>query len=146
MTVKEIVAEWLKSHGYDGLFAEGGECACELADLMPCDAEGCETCIAGYKCKPGPDDDPDSKFVISAQRPEDRLRELLKAALPSVEEWALMADAMERHQVVPAENQARAMKAANDAVELALDIASAIGVPSGLAAGIEHNRKLAEGG
>ena len=34
-TVKEIVLEYLKSNGFDGLFSED-ECACTLDDLAPC--------------------------------------------------------------------------------------------------------------
>jgi len=135
MTVKEIVAEWLKCHGFDGLFSEGGECACELSDLMPCDSEGCEKCVAGYKCKPGPDDDPDCKFVISEHRPEERLRELLKAALPAVEQDALMFDAMNRHQVVPEEGAAAIALSADKAYELATAIADELGVKSKLTRG-----------
>lgn len=54
MTVRKIVAEWLKCHGYDGLYAPGS-CACRVDDLMPCD-DACESCIAGYEqmC-PGPE-------------------------------------------------------------------------------------------
>jgi len=35
-TVRAIVAEYLKAHGYDGLYDAGGECGCENDDLMPC--------------------------------------------------------------------------------------------------------------
>lgn len=47
MNVKQIVIEWLKQHGYDGLY-DGADCACEIRDLMPC--MGCsQFCKAGYK-------------------------------------------------------------------------------------------------
>ena len=47
-TVREIVAEWLDSHGYDGLVNVDGECGCPLDDLMPC-----ENTIAGLgDCEP----------------------------------------------------------------------------------------------
>lgn len=52
--VREIVAEWLKEHGYEGLYSPD-YCACENADLMPCD-EPCESCRAGYK-RPCPGED-----------------------------------------------------------------------------------------
>lgn len=51
-TVSEIVKEYLKAHGYDGLYCPG-ECACDIDDLMMC----CDTlgggdpspCLPGYK-------------------------------------------------------------------------------------------------
>lgn len=50
MTVKEIVTEYLKAHGYDGLFANTADfdgCACELDKLIPCEGMA-EDCQAGY--------------------------------------------------------------------------------------------------
>lgn len=52
MNVKEIVIDWLKTHGYTGLANTSIECGCGLDDLMPCgddciDAE----CEAGYRWK-----------------------------------------------------------------------------------------------
>lgn len=35
-TVFEIVAEYLKANGYDGLICEDSHCGCGLDDLMPC--------------------------------------------------------------------------------------------------------------
>jgi hypothetical protein len=46
MTVKEIVVNYLKSNGYDGLYSES--CGCEISDLAPCDIIGLN-CKAGYK-------------------------------------------------------------------------------------------------
>jgi hypothetical protein len=34
MTVKEIVKDWLKGHGYEGLCED--ECGCGLDDFAPC--------------------------------------------------------------------------------------------------------------
>jgi len=50
--VTEIVKDWLKSHGYDGLYTD--ECGCRIADLAPCGGEGMSECCAGvYKpCDP----------------------------------------------------------------------------------------------
>ena len=52
--VKEMVAEWLKQNGYDGLYNEDGDCACLIDDLVPCDGP-CDNCLSGYKhkCPPG---------------------------------------------------------------------------------------------
>jgi hypothetical protein len=53
MTVNEIVQEYLKSNGYDGLYNE--DCGCKIDDLCPCGIEGVWDCKAGYvrKCDPG---------------------------------------------------------------------------------------------
>lgn len=51
MNAKEIVEDYLKRNGFDGL--AGVECSCEIGDLMPCDEFGSE-CRPGYriKCQP----------------------------------------------------------------------------------------------
>lgn len=54
MTVREIIADWLKSHGYDGLYWDSDSdegCGCAIDDLAPCDNINLERCHAGYKCK-----------------------------------------------------------------------------------------------
>jgi hypothetical protein len=48
--VKEILVEWLKAHGYDGL--AGGwhryNCGCGVDDLVPC-AASCDLCEPAYR-------------------------------------------------------------------------------------------------
>ena len=44
-TVREIVTEYLKANGYDGLY--GFECGCAIDDLFPC-GEPCLSCSPGY--------------------------------------------------------------------------------------------------
>jgi hypothetical protein len=44
---REMMADYLKEHGYDGLYCN--ECGCEIADLMPCGGEWAIDCVAGYK-------------------------------------------------------------------------------------------------
>lgn len=51
MNVIDIVANYLRENGYDGLY-NPGVCACELSDLRPCDSEFAE-------CKPGVKKSPD---------------------------------------------------------------------------------------
>jgi len=51
MTVKEIVEEWLKEHGYDGLCNPDAECGCALDDLIPCEG-ACDLCQPAYKGAP----------------------------------------------------------------------------------------------
>ena len=46
-TTRGMVEEYLKTHGYDGLYAED-ECACLLDDLCPC-GDIQSACLGGYK-------------------------------------------------------------------------------------------------
>ena len=44
MTVENILKEWLKKHGCDGLCNE--ECGCGIDALAPCDALNIGDCVA----------------------------------------------------------------------------------------------------
>lgn len=46
--VMDMVDEYLKTNGYDGLLQEDGECACLLGDLAPC-GEIMGSCRAGHR-------------------------------------------------------------------------------------------------
>jgi len=46
--VEEIVAAWLREHGYDGLYTIA--CGCFLDDLIPC-GEYCGGCMPGMGYK-----------------------------------------------------------------------------------------------
>jgi hypothetical protein len=48
MNVKEIIVDYLKKNGFEGLYNADGECGCLLEDLMPC-GEGGDYCEPGYK-------------------------------------------------------------------------------------------------
>lgn len=48
MNIKEIVADYLKANGYDGLHYED-DCSCDLDDLMPCQCANETYCKPGYK-------------------------------------------------------------------------------------------------
>jgi hypothetical protein len=51
MTIKEIVIEYLKAKGFDGLCNIEIECGCLLEDgLMPCDDPSADYCGPGYRC------------------------------------------------------------------------------------------------
>ena len=47
MTLIEIVTQYLRANGYDGLYHSDGECACEVGDLWPCDNPNGD-CKAGH--------------------------------------------------------------------------------------------------
>jgi len=50
MTVKEILIEWLKSKGHDGLFNEDAGCGCGFDDFIPCGGDwGLSDCQPGKK-------------------------------------------------------------------------------------------------
>jgi hypothetical protein len=48
VSVLEMVEAQLRAGGYDGLFNEDNDCACELGDLNPCGAMEVG-CMAGHK-------------------------------------------------------------------------------------------------
>ena len=51
MIVREVLAEWLKTHGYDGLVRDvtASACGCGLDDLMPCDGCDVANCEPAYE-------------------------------------------------------------------------------------------------
>ncbi|MCP3680307.1 MAG: hypothetical protein GY782_08680 [Gammaproteobacteria bacterium] len=49
MNVKEIIIDYLKKNGYDGMVNEFEECGCELTDLYPCEVIHVNECEPGYK-------------------------------------------------------------------------------------------------
>lgn len=48
MSIRDIVREYLKTNGYDGLY-NPETCACEVDALMPCDEPSMGECSPGYK-------------------------------------------------------------------------------------------------
>lgn len=67
MTVKNIIVDWLRANGYDGLCDPPNECGCKLDDLIPC-ASPCDTCMAGYLA-PSPEGI-DATFWIQVTKPK----------------------------------------------------------------------------
>lgn len=71
MNVRQIVEQWLRANGYDGL--SGLDCCCEVNDLMPC-GEYVDGCEAGYKVPcPGAEDcaaDGDCPWHINTSKPK----------------------------------------------------------------------------
>ena len=65
MTLKEIVVNWLRQHGFHGLFNDF-ECGCEVADLMPC-GEPKADCRPGYRRR-CPEDCGEHDFHIVAHQ------------------------------------------------------------------------------
>ncbi len=47
MNVHDIVKQYLKDNGFDGLCTE--DCGCLIDDLFPCCQEGLVDCVPGYK-------------------------------------------------------------------------------------------------
>jgi hypothetical protein len=48
MEVLDIVKAWLTDNNFDGLFSDGGECACLISNLQPC-GENFSDCGPGIK-------------------------------------------------------------------------------------------------
>lgn len=68
MNVIEIIKDWLKQHGYDGLRADDAECGCKVDCLMPCNSP-CNSCEAGYK-GPDPSGECDSLIYLTRKDAE----------------------------------------------------------------------------
>lgn len=49
-TVRDIVIDYLKENGYDGLYNPDVECGCFINDLVPC-CERFDECMPGMKQK-----------------------------------------------------------------------------------------------
>ena len=50
MTVREILADWLTAHGYDGLAcvdSSDEKCCCGLGELLKCISDKLDSCVAG---------------------------------------------------------------------------------------------------
>jgi len=60
LDIQTIIKDWLKDHGYDGLYNINGECGCGIDDLMPC-MDYCGGCKPGYKI---PDPSGEYNFLI----------------------------------------------------------------------------------
>ena len=81
MNVREMVTDWLLANGYGGLYNfellyDG--CACELADLMPCqdtldDVPPIVQCQPGYRVPC--DCSKECAFHIVAEKPEEKPEE-----------------------------------------------------------------------
>jgi hypothetical protein len=65
--VRSIVKEWLREHGYGGLYVAEGDCYCDLDDLIPCLYRKVAQCKPGYKL-PG---DEEGDWHIGPTKGED---------------------------------------------------------------------------
>lgn len=48
MTVEEIIKDYLKENGFDGLCNSYAECGCNIDELIAC-GNDCSDCEPGYK-------------------------------------------------------------------------------------------------
>ena len=68
-TVKEIVRNFLKNEGYEGLFNEDAPCACKLDELICC--EEFFDCEAGYIVPCDEEFDGEFDYCISREKPNN---------------------------------------------------------------------------
>ena len=66
--VNEIIEQYLKKNGYNGLCEIDVGCACELSDLFPCN-EDFQSCVPGYKI---PDPTGEADFLITKRKPRKK--------------------------------------------------------------------------
>jgi len=48
MNVRDIIKQYLRCHGFDGLVNTEVPCGCTLSDMCPCEGDGLE-CLPAYK-------------------------------------------------------------------------------------------------
>ncbi len=71
MIVREILIEWLKEHGYSGLWNED-ECGCHIDDFIICNGDGIEDCQPGYKVSTNPEtSDSGFNWKIVSENPKE---------------------------------------------------------------------------
>ena len=72
MTISDIVLEYLKSNGYDGLMKE--DCGCTINDYMPCGGEYIDDCETAYAVDvpEGIDSDGDIVLVKTKKEAEEK--------------------------------------------------------------------------
>ncbi len=59
-TVAEILRQYLKMHGYDGLCCQGGDgCGCGMNDFIPCQ-DAIDNCAPAYRADPPEDNEYDA--------------------------------------------------------------------------------------
>ena len=63
-TVLEIVEDYLKRNGFDGLYNSELECGCSISNLNPC-GDIKNDCTAGYQVEAPPKDDYDNYIYNS---------------------------------------------------------------------------------
>ena len=63
MELFDILKNWLKENGYDGLCLPDEECGCAIGDFMPC-GEPSPRCEAGHRKKAPPGSDADYFIYI----------------------------------------------------------------------------------
>lgn len=75
-SLKEITADWLERHYFDGMYNTDPiiACACKISDLFPCGQPSEYACRAGVFVDLEDDDAPEIEFKIGAPR-EDWIAE-----------------------------------------------------------------------
>ena len=68
-----MIADWLKSHRYDGLYNADDVCGCLLDDLAPCEDFSDGDCEPGYKanCTEDCDHGGPCKYHLQRDKPKE---------------------------------------------------------------------------
>jgi hypothetical protein len=93
MTVDDILRDWLKSHGYDGLCNGDDGCGCMVSSLAPCGNVSLHECKPGVlgKCDPQTcANDGDCKWHIVERGHEDQMTDAERKTF--LERWNANAD------------------------------------------------------
>jgi len=49
ITGLDMIANYLRRNGYDGLVSQDNDCRCVIGDLAPCGGDPIATCVAGHR-------------------------------------------------------------------------------------------------
>lgn len=84
----EMVAEWLRANGYDGLCNPDAGCGCGFDDLMPCNQASDSFCVCAYEV-PDKEGRPGDCFYCVSNGEQDEPSDTLEAVARDMWVWAL---------------------------------------------------------
>ncbi len=86
--VAEMVSEWLRTNGYDGLCNPDAECGCGLDDLVPCSYMDERRCVCAYEIQ-DKEGRPGDCLYCTSNGDQDEPSDTLEAVARDMWVWAL---------------------------------------------------------
>lgn len=104
MTVKDMVAEWLRANHYDGLCNPSGECGCGLGDLMPCQCVNERECMCAYSV-PAPDGTEYDRFYCTSNADQNEPSDTLESVALDMYREIIANDERHPEEIPPADDE-----------------------------------------